>query len=148
MNIEIKISGETTDAKFLEILVAISGISNRPATAPSVSLSTVKAIQEGIKENAAGVTMGTPTKAVPKKSVDAAPVETPKVEFAETPPDTSAPAKSKYTLEVVRAEAIAISKAGKREEVKALIATHGGEKVTDLRADVYDAFMADLAKLK
>ncbi len=151
MNIEIKISGETTDQTLVAILASIAVITGGKAVSAA---PVVQAAETFI----GGATVKAPAKVAPKKSVadqvsqalDAAPVETPQIEFAETAHDTSKPAKSKYTLEVVRAEAIAISKKSdeKREEVKALIAKHGGVKVTDLSADVYDAFMADLAKLK
>jgi hypothetical protein len=145
MNIEIKISGETTDQTLVAVLASIAAITG----GKSEAAAPVIAATESFKAS---------TKTAPKKSLaeklsealDAAP-STAETEFAETPPNPTMPAAtstSKYTLEAVRAEAISISKAGKREEVKALIATHGGEKVTDLGVEVYDAFMADLAKLK
>jgi len=139
MNIEIKISGETTDQTLVAILASIAVITGGKAE----GAAPVVVIAETPKPS---------RKAAPKKSVEAqvteALAEAPAVSETPTPEPTKPAATSKYTLEAVRAEAIDISKKGKREEVKALIAQHGGEKVTDLGVDVYDAFMADLAKLK
>jgi hypothetical protein len=141
MNIEIKISGETTDAKFLAVLSAIV---------------VAQGWEPEIKSEQPTGNIKVSAKAAPKKSVAdqvsealeaAEPEATEETEptKVETKPEK---AKSKYTLEQVRAEAVAISKAGKREEVKALISEHGGEKVTDLDASVYDAFMTSLSTLK
>lgn len=156
MNIEIKISGETTDQTLVAILASIAvitgGKSESIATTVTKAAETVKEQTTTAAQLKARVAKEKSVADQVSEALAAAPVEAEEETAPETPQPapTVKTAKSKYTLEVVRAEAIAVSKISneKREEVKALIATHGGVKVTDLSADVYDAFMADLAKLK
>jgi phage-related tail fiber protein len=52
------------------------------------------------------------------------------------------------TLEQVRALVTAKSQAGKMPEVKALLTTFGVSKVTELPAEKYDAFYAEINKIK
>ena len=136
MQIEIKIVGESTDQTFASVLEAISvamGNFKASAKTPQKEIAPVKA--EVVKETA--------TEAVTSYEVAAASAE----QEPEEAPAQPSKKQTKHTLESVRAEAVSISKT-KRQEVKDLISKHGGVKVTDLSEDVYDAFMADLAKLK
>lgn len=56
--------------------------------------------------------------------------------------DSSSSAKQ-YTLEEVRAKLADISKAGKQQQVVALIASLGAKKLTDVPADKYGQLMAE-----
>lgn len=51
-----------------------------------------------------------------------------------------APAPAPVTLEQLRAELHALSQAGKKEQVKALLGQFGAAKLTDLKPDAYDEF--------
>lgn len=140
MQIEIKISGDVSaDKKLVSLILALGAIVDGSIDLNGVPVAEQpKSVEEAPKPAAKKESVAKQV----EKALAEAPVEV-EQEVKE------APAKeSKYSLEQVRAEAVAISKAGKREEVKALIAKHGGEKVTDLDASVYEAFMADLATLK
>lgn len=144
MQIEIKISGDpSADSKLVSLLLALGAIVDGSIDLNGVPASDQpKAVESAPKP--------APKKEPIAKQVEKALAEAPAEALEEKAEEVKeAPKKeSKYSLEQVRAEAVAISKAGKREEVKALIAKHGGEKVTDLDASVYEAFMADLATLK
>lgn len=50
------------------------------------------------------------------------------------------------TLETVRAKLAEISKAGKFEQVKALIAKFGGNKLTDISADKYGDILKEVGR--
>ena len=56
------------------------------------------------------------------------------------------PAKS-YTIEEVRAVLLAKRKAGYRDEVKAMLITHGGERLTDVDPAEYPALMKEAEAL-
>ena len=61
---------------------------------------------------------------------------------------SSAVSSTELSFETVRAKAVELSQKGKRNEVKALNAKHGGEKVTDLKKEVYQVYYNDLLALE
>lgn len=144
MQIEIKISGDVSaDKKLVSLILALGAIVDGSIDLNGMPASDQPKAVEAAQKPA-------PKKEPIAKQVEKALAEAPVVTFTEVEQEVKETTKkeSKHSLEQVRAEAVAISKSGKREEVKALIAKHGGEKVTDLDASVYEAFMADLATLK
>lgn len=86
-----------------------------------------------------------------------APAEDPKPAAASSAPEAAAasPASSadssssakQYTLEEVRAKLADISKAGKQQQVVALIAGLGAKKLTDVPADKYGQLMQEAEAL-
>lgn len=76
----------------------------------------------------------------PEPTQEAAPDPEPEPEPEPTPePEPEAP---KLTLEVVREKLADLSRSGKTPEVKALIATFGVNRLTDVPADKYPKVMA------
>lgn len=149
MQIEIRIVGDTaTDKTFVGLLLAIGAIADG---AVDVTRLSEKTVAEAPSAPAKDEEKPQPKQTTKKPTVEQQVKEA--LNAAEPEPvnetnETEQAKQSSYTLEAVRAEAVAISKSGKREKVVELIQKHGGEKVTDLDASVYDAFMTDLAILK
>lgn len=57
--------------------------------------------------------------------------------------DNAAPTPKAYTLEEVRAALLDKRKAGYKEEVKALLAAHGAQRLTDIAPGEYTAMMQE-----
>jgi hypothetical protein len=80
-----------------------------------------------------------------KAAPAAAPVQVTQADIAASNGVKPAP---KFTLEDVRKAATAKSEAGLRTEVKALIIAHGAAKTSEIDPSKFEAFMADLEKIK
>ena len=93
----------------------------------------IRTIGEGMLEAA-----GEPKKVTAKSKAKALPA--PEPEVIEAPADE--PAKE-YTLEDVRAALAEKSRAGKTEEVKALISKYGADRLSSIDPSNYAALMAD-----
>ena len=93
----------------------------------------IRTIGEGMLEAA-----GEPKKVTAKSKAKALPA--PEPEVIEAPADE--PAKE-YTLEDVRAALAEKSRAGKTDEVKALISKYGADRLSSIDPSNYAALMAD-----
>ena len=83
-----------------------------------------------------------PPKTTPRaSSAKASPAPAQTVKQAEAPPKVEEQSET-ITLETVRAKLTAISQAGKKTEVAALIAEFGVAKLTEVKAEDYAALMA------
>lgn len=149
MQIEIKIVGDTaTDKVFTGLLLALGAIADGSVDVTGLSKHTAPVVTEEKPQPKQTASKKQSVEQQVKEALETAVPETETKNTAKEEPPIALIKTSSFTLEAVRAEAVAISKSGKREEVKALITKHGGEKVTDLDVSVYDAFMSDLADLK
>lgn len=104
----------------------VGGNANIPASLPVVS------------------PMATPVEPEPEKPQETVPFVPDKKEVSEQPKEkTKAPAESgkAYTLEEVRAKLAGLNKAGKRAEVKELLASFGAVKLSDVPAEKYGELM-------
>ena len=65
----------------------------------------------------------------------------------EAPASVSAPAPKSYTIEEVRAVLLEKRRSGHKDEIRALLAAHGAERLTDIDPKEYPAMMREAEEI-
>ena len=65
----------------------------------------------------------------------------------EAPAPASAPAPKSYTIEEVRAVLLEKRRSGHKDEIRALLAAHGAERLTDIDPKEYPAMMREAEEI-
>ncbi len=99
-----------------------------------------------------GQDYGTPAINKSEPSTGPTPTEESEPSTGPTPTEESAPtdgetAPAETTLEMVRAKLASLMQSGKQSEVKELLKRHGGERLSDIPKDNYQALLKEAGEL-
>lgn len=135
MQFEIKITGDLSDSKMVALINALGGVTTPSESAVQKTDTSVKELKTAVKEQKQKIEA---TKEVAEPQSD--PNVGKQTEVTDMTPS--------HTFEEVRAKAVTISKAGKKEEVQAALKKLGREKTPELTPDQYDEFWELLMQIK